>query len=273
MVRFCKITLNISENNCIFVIKTVFVRYFIELAYNGKAYNGWQIQPNAPSVQQTFQEALSTILRQRVEVVGAGRTDTGVHASYYVAHFDLPEPVPGALERFCYHLNALLPHDIAVSALRQVRADAHARFDAQEREYKYYISSTKNPFCRDTTSQLTWPLDMERMNVAAARLLVHDDFTSFSKLHSNNKTNVCDVRSAWWEQRDDLLVFTISADRFLRNMVRAVVGTLLEVGRGKMTSDEFEGVILGRDRALAGGSAPPQGLFLTRVNYPEDIYL
>ena len=248
------------------------MRYFLELSYSGKNYNGWQIQPNAPSVQQTLQEGLSVILRTPTEVVGAGRTDTGVHASYYVAHFDTPESL-GDKSRFCYHLNAVLPYDIAVRGLRRVRDDAHARFDATLREYKYYVSSRKDPFCRDTAYILTLPLDVERMNAAAALLPQYADFTSFSKLHSGNKTNICRVTEAVWRLEGEMLVFTVSADRFLRNMVRAIVGTLLDVGRGKLSVDGFRVVIEGRDRALGSTSAPPQGLFLSRVEYPENLYL
>lgn len=248
------------------------MRYFLELSYNGKAYNGWQIQPDAPSVQQTLQEGLSTLLRMPMEVVGAGRTDTGVHARRYVAHFDLPEPLPDPAQ-FCYHLNALLPYDIAVHAARPVRPDAHARFDALSREYRYQISMRKDPFLHDFAYRLTVPLDVEAMNRAAQLLLLAQDFTSFSKLHSNNKTNICHLTRAHWEQRGSLLVFTIAADRFLRNMVRAVVGTLIEVGRGKIPAAEVERIAAGRDRALAGTSVPPQGLFLTGVAYPDDIYL
>lgn len=248
------------------------MRYFLELAYNGKAYNGWQIQPNAPSVQQMLQEALSTLMRHAVEVVGAGRTDTGVHARHYVAHFDLPQPLEDP-DRFHYHLNALLPWDIAVLGVRPVRDDAHARFDALEREYMYYVSTRKDPFSVDFSYQYTVSLDLERMNRAAALLLDTSDFTSFSKLHSDNKTAHCRVTRAGWEQEGTFLVFTIAADRFLRNMVRAVVGTLIEVGRGKTTVEDVERIIRGRDRCLAGTSVPPQGLFLTAVRYPESLYL
>lgn len=249
------------------------MRYFLQLSYLGKAYNGWQIQPNAPSVQQTLQQSLGTLLRRPVETVGAGRTDTGVHASFYIVHFDTEAPIADP-EDFCYHLNALLPYDIAVQRLRRVRNDAHARFDALEREYKYYISPRKNPFNRDTAYQLAWPLDLCRMNEAAALLPGEQDFTSFCKLHSDNKTNLCRIARAGWQRQDDgLLIFTIAADRFLRNMVRAVVGTLLDVGRGKLTAEDFRSVIAGRDRSLASSSAPPQGLFLSRVTYPETIYI
>ena len=248
------------------------MRYFLELSYNGKEYNGWQIQPNAPSVQQALQKGLSTVLRMPTEVVGAGRTDTGVHASYYVAHFDTDKAISNQ-DDFCYHLNAVLPHDIAIRGLRQVRDDAHARFDAVSREYKYYVSRVKNPFVRDTTYIYTVLLDVELMNEAASSLIEHEDFTSFSKLHSNNKTNICHIHEAYWKSDGEMLVFTISADRFLRNMVRAIVGTLLNVGRGKISIEQFKNVIECKNRSMAGTSAPPQGLFLTNVKYKDEIYL
>ena len=248
------------------------MRYFLELSYSGKAYCGWQVQPGDPSVQQAVQQALSTLLRHETVVVGAGRTDTGVHASFYVAHFDAERAVDDPA-RFCYHLNAVLPDDIAVSALRRVRDDAHARFDAVQREYKYYVALRKDPFRRDTTFRYALPLDAERMNEAAALLIGCGDFTSFAKLHSNNRTNVCRVDRARWDREDDLLVFTIAADRFLRNMVRAIVGTLLDVGRGKMSPEDMRAVIDGRSRSLSGCSAPAHGLFLTDVKYPDGIYV
>lgn len=248
------------------------MRYFLALSYSGKAYNGWQIQQNAPSVQQTLQEGLSTILRVPTEVVGAGRTDTGVHAAFYVAHFDVAEAIVEA-DAFCYHLNGVLPPDIAVHGLRRVKDGAHARFDAQLREYRYHISTAKNPFTVDRAWTIFHPLDLEAMNRAAVLLLAYEDFTSFSKRHSGNKTNRCKVSTARWEATPGGLVFTIAADRFLRNMVRAIVGTLVEVGRGKLDVDGFRRVIEGADRALAGTSAPPQGLFLNRVTYPDEIYL
>lgn len=248
------------------------MRYFLELSYSGGAYNGWQVQPGAPSVQQTLQDGLSTILRRPTAVTGAGRTDTGVHAAYYVAHFDAPEAVADP-QKFCYHLNAVLPGDIAVRGIRRVRDDAHARFDALRREYKYYISTVKDPFAVDTAYLWTPPLDVGAMNRAAAMLPGQKDFTSFCKLHSDNKTNICRVDRAVWEAAGDKLVFTIAADRFLRNMVRAVVGTLMDVGRGKLDVEGFSDVVAGRDRSLAGTSAPAHGLFLTAVDYPGDIYL
>ena len=209
------------------------MRYFLELRYNGAAYCGWQRQPDQLSVQQTLERALATLLRESVEVTGAGRTDTGVNASYYVAHFDCTPPITD-LSQTVYKLNFILPQDIAVLAITPVDARAHARYDACEREYRYYIEGCKNPFTRAFTWQYYVPLDMERMNEAAALLSQFDDFTSFAKLNSNNKTNICRVRSArWHRQPDGVLCFTIRADRFLRNMVRAIVGTLGDVGRGR----------------------------------------
>lgn len=236
------------------------------LAYNGKCYNGWQIQNNAPSVQQTLQESLSTILRETIGVVGAGRTDTGVHASFYVAHFDVQTPIKDT-DDFVYHLNAILPKDIAVSNAEPVADDAHARFDATSREYKYYICLNKNPFRRDFSCTLPYPLDIEKMNVAASAMLEYSDFACFAKLHSNNKTTICHIENAAWEQQDDMLIFTIRADRFLRNMVRAIVGTLIDVGRGKLDLEGFHKVIASGSRSAAGTSVPPQGLFLTDIKY------
>lgn len=241
-------------------------RYFLTLSYNGKRYNGWQIQNNAPSVQQTLQKALSTILRDDINVVGAGRTDTGVHASYYVAHFDT-QVVIEDLKSTVYHLNAFLPEDIALSKLERVSDDAHARFDATSREYKYYISLSKNPFRRDFSTTLPYPLDIEKMNEAASAMLAYEDFACFAKLHSNNKTTICHIEYAFWQQQDDMLVFHIRADRFLRNMVRAIVGTLIDVGRGKINIDDFHKIINSGSRSAAGTSVPPQGLFLTDVKY------
>lgn len=250
------------------------MRYFIELAYRGTAYNGWQIQPNAPSVQQTLQEALSKMLRESVEVVGAGRTDTGVHARYYVAHFDCAEQIDD-VEKFIYHLNSILPFDIAVSRVRRVKGDAHARFDATEREYTYLITTQKDPFTLGNAwyYRYTTPLSVDAMNEAAASLLRHDDFTTFAKLNSNNTTNICRVTYAVWEATESGFQFTIRSNRFLRNMIRALVGTMVDVGRGKISPAEFEELIVARDLSRASGSAPADGLYLSNVTYPEDIYI
>lgn len=241
-------------------------RYFLSLSYNGKCYNGWQIQNNAPSLQQTIQRCLSTILRQDIGIVGAGRTDTGVHAAYYVAHFDMEGEISDTSD-FVYHLNAILPDDISISKAERVEDGAHARFDAVSREYKYYISLSKNPFRREYSCRLPYPLDLEKMNIAAAALLDYEDFACFAKLHSNNKTTICHIEYAFWQQEDDMLIFNIRADRFLRNMVRAIVGTLIDVGRGKISMERFHEIIESGSRSSAGTSVPPQGLFLTDVKY------
>ena len=232
------------------------MRYFAELSYKGTAYCGWQRQPSAPSVQQTIEEALSTILRESVEVVGAGRTDTGVHAAFYVAHFDTSRPIANPAD-FVYHLNALLPEDIAFGRIYEVDDDAHARFDATEREYRYYIEPRKNPFTRATSWQLTTPLDVNAMNRAAQVLLATEDFTTFAKLGSNNTNNICHIfRAEWIEIECGMLVFVFRANRFLRNMVRAVVGTLVDVGRGKITPEEFADIVASRNLSRSSSSAP-----------------
>lgn len=246
-------------------------RYFAELSYNGTRFHGWQIQINAPSVQQAVEKALSALLGTPTEVVGAGRTDTGVHASFYVAHFEADETKAAESTDFRYHLNSMLPWDIAVHRIYRVRDDAHARFSALEREYRYFVTTVKDPFRRETACLCTVPLDREAMNRAAAMLLEYDDFTSFAKLHTDTKTNICRVTEAVFRREGTLLVFTIRADRFLRNMVRAVVGSLLEVGRGKRTPEDFRRIIECRNRGCAGSSAPAAGLFLTGVRYPDDI--
>ncbi len=251
------------------------MRYFIELSYDGAAYCGWQRQPDALTVQQTLEQGLSTLLREPIEVVGAGRTDTGVNASYYVAHFDCEKGVENCAQ-LVYKLNLILPHDVAIKSVRKVKEEAHARFDAIEREYTYYISQRKNPFRRYSAWQYYVPLDIERMNEAAAKLLEYDDFTSFAKLNSNNKTNICHVVRADWRRADDdadLLIFTIRADRFLRNMIRAIVGTLVDVGRGRYTVDDFERILHSRDLSLSSAGAPAVGLFLSDVKYGDEVYV
>ncbi|MBE6287016.1 MAG: tRNA pseudouridine(38-40) synthase TruA [Mediterranea massiliensis] len=247
-------------------------RYFIYLAYDGTAYHGWQVQPNGNSVQEELQRALSTLLRRTVEVVGAGRTDAGVHARLMVAHFDNPEPLDRQF--MTDKLNRLLPPDIAVYELKPVKEEAHARFSATSRRYEYYVTTAKTPFHRQYRCRLFQVPDFELMNRAAATLLEYTDFTSFSKLHTDVKTNNCRVTHASWTQVDATTwVFTIEADRFLRNMVRAVVGTLLEVGRGKMSVDGFRQVIEQKNRCCAGTSVPGEALFLVNVCYPDDLFL
>ena len=246
-------------------------RYFIYLAYDGTAYHGWQIQPNGASVQECLMKALSILLRREVEVVGAGRTDAGVHASLMVAHFDSETPLDVIF--MTDKLNRLLPPDISVYRLRAVRPDAHARFDATARTYKYYVTTAKMPFNRQYRCRLFQTPDFERMNEAARTLFEYTDFTSFSKLHTDVKTNNCHITHAVWALTGNDLVFEITADRFLRNMVRAIVGTLVEVGRGKLSIKDFRSVIEARDRCKAGTSAPGNALFLTGITYPEELFL
>lgn len=248
------------------------MRYFLELRYDGGAYFGWQRQPDRPSVQQTLERALATLLRMPVIVTGAGRTDTGVNASYYVAHFDTDTPV-GDTGQTVRKLNFLLPGDIAVHTLTLVGDEAHARFSACEREYRYFIEPRKNPFTRSGTWQYFVPLDVVRMNEAAALLMQYADFTSFAKLNSNNKTNLCRVAHAdWTADSHGVLCFTIRADRFLRNMVRALVGTLVDVGRGRYTPADFRAIVESRDLSRSSAGAPAQGLFLSDVRYPAGIF-
>ncbi|MDL2247196.1 tRNA pseudouridine(38-40) synthase TruA [Bacteroides sp. OttesenSCG-928-J23] len=247
-------------------------RYFIYLAYDGTNYHGWQIQPNGISVQECLMKALFTFLRREVEVVGAGRTDAGVHASLMVAHFDLEGELLDT-KQLAIKLNRILPPDISVYKVCAVAPDAHARFDALSRTYKYYITTDKYPFQRQYRYRIHGMPDFEKMNEAATLLYEYTDFTSFSKLHTDVKTNNCKVTHAQWVQEDAFTwVFTITADRFLRNMVRAIVGTLLEVGKGKLSPEGFRTVIEQKDRNKAGTSVPGQGLFLVNVEYPEKIF-
>ena len=246
-------------------------RYFIYLSYNGKPFCGWQIQPNGITVQQRIEEALSTILRRPMSIVGAGRTDAGVHAQLMVAHFDSEEPISD-LPFLADKLNRLLPKDIAIDRIVPVAPDAHARFDATSRTYKYYLTAKKNPFNYDWVYRYIGKLDYDLMNEACRVLLEYTDFTSFSKLHTDVKTNNCRIMEAGWKQEGDVWVFTIRADRFLRNMVRAIVGTLLEVGRGKLSLFGFREVIEAKDRGRAGTSAPGHALYLVDVTYPEKIF-
>lgn len=247
------------------------MRYFIYLEFDGSAYSGWQIQPHSPSVQQTLEEALALFLRQNVSITGAGRTDAGVHAAEMVAHFDLDEPQDCAWMQ--NKLNGILPPDIAVHSIVPVKPDAHARFDAVSRTYKYYATLNKSAFNRSFSWFLPNKPDFELMNRAAELLISTVDFTSFSKLHTDTRTNDCHVTEAQWTCIEDgRWVFTITADRFLRNMVRAIVGTLMEVGRHKLTIDEFKQIIDNKDRCGAGDSAPAQGLFLHKIVYPDNLF-
>lgn len=248
-------------------------RYFIYLAYEGTNYHGWQVQPNGISVQECLQKALSTLLRIPIEIVGAGRTDAGVHAKLMIAHFDF-DGVMMDLTLLADKLNRLLPHDISIYRVCKVTPEAHARFDAVSRTYKYYITNVKSPFNRHLKWRVHTPLNYDKMNEAAKVMFDYIDFTSFSKLHTDVKTNNCKMMKAEWTQEDETTwVFTVQADRFLRNMVRAIVGTLVEVGSGKMTVEQFRQVIEQKDRCKAGASVPGQALFLVDIEYPTEIFI
>ena len=242
------------------------MRYFITFSYDGTAYHGWQIQPHSVSVQEEIQKALSTLLRRPMEVVGAGRTDTGVHARKMFAHFDSEYELE--CSQLVYKLNKLLPRDIAVQHVEQVSDDMHARFSAKSRTYHYYVHLGKNPFLRSYSWQLYGNPDFELMNRAAAVLMEYTDFTSFSKVNTDTKTNDCTITEAHWDRvGEGQWRFTITANRFLRNMVRAIVGTLMEVGRGRMTIEQLRQVIEAKDRCRAGDSVPGNALFLVDVKY------
>lgn len=242
------------------------MRYFITLSFDGTAYHGWQIQPHSVSVQEELQKALSTLLRMPVEVVGAGRTDTGVHARKMVSHFDINAELD--CQQLVYKLNKLLPRDIAVQHVEQVSDDMHARFSAKSRTYHYYVHLGKNPFLRSYSWQLYGNPDFELMNKAAVVLMEYIDFTSFSKVNTDTKTNDCTITEAHWDRvGEGQWRFTITANRFLRNMVRAIVGTLMEVGRGRMTIEQLRQVIEAKDRCRAGDSVPGNALFLVDVKY------
>ncbi len=247
-------------------------RYFIELAFKGTAYHGWQIQPNGISVQEVLENAMSTILGHKTDITGAGRTDTGVHASYMVAHFDTHIEINNE-KGLAIHLTRFLPRDILVFSITRVKDDSHSRFSAIARKYEYHITLEKNPFLTELTYRVFFKPDFDVMNLAASLLIGKHDFTSFSKLHSNSKTNICCIENAFWEERGNRWVFVIGADRFLRNMVRAIVGTLLDVGRRKISPERFNEIIELRNRSFAGTSAPAQGLYLVDVKYPDEIFL
>lgn len=241
-------------------------RYFLELSYDGTDYCGWQIQPHSPSVQETINKALSLILRQEIYVVGCGRTDTGVHASHFIAHFDALI-VNFTLEKLLYKLNCLLPFSIAIHNIFEVKEGAHARFGALSREYKYFINIRKDPFTHNYAYKPNFIPDIDKMNKACNILFNYIDFTSFSKLHTDAKTNNCKIMKAEWEAVDNQLIFTIKADRFLRNMVRAIVGTLLEIGRDRLTIDGLKHIIESKNRNNAGVSVPGKALFLHEIDY------
>lgn len=245
-------------------------RYFLQMAYNGAPYHGWQLQPNAVTVQEVLQHAVSTLTRENTEVVGAGRTDTGVHASFFVAHFNLTNPLENT-DSFARKLNAFLSDDIHIVTIFPVSTDMHARFSATSRTYRYYVSEQKEPFRKGFVLKINQTLDVERMNQAAQLLLPTNDFTSFSKLHTDVNNNLCKVTSARWSREGALLVFEITANRFLRNMVRAIVGTLIDVGKGKLSVDGFGDTIQAKNRCEAGTSVFGGALFLTDIQYPEPV--
>lgn len=249
-------------------------RYFLKLAYNGARYLGWQIQKQGPTVQQVVNDGLTAIMRQPINVVGCGRTDTGVHAREFYAHFNLTAPLsPDEFAIRIKKLNGYLPKDIVALGILPVKQDASARFSALKRTYKYEVVTSKDPFRTDSAYAYLSKLDVKKMNTAAAALFDYTDFTSFSKVNTQVKTNNCMIHEASWQQEGNLLVFTITADRFLRNMVRAIVGTLFNVGRGKLSIAGFKAVIESKDRSNAGYSVPAHGLYLQSVEYPEDIFI
>ena len=243
------------------------MRFFITLSYDGTRYHGWQVQPNGPSVQEKLQWALSTILRQDIQVTGAGRTDAGVHARMMVAHFDV-ETMDYELQDLTYKLNRLLPQDIAIQKMEPVSDEMHARFSATSRTYHYYIHTVKDPFLRAYSCELHYPLDFQLMNEAAAILMTYEDFGAFCKAHADVKTTLCHITTAQWHQTSpSSWYFEITANRFLRNMVRAVVGTLIDVGRGRLSLDDFRKVVEGKRRTEAGESMPANALFLEDIKY------
>ena len=247
------------------------MRFFITFSYNGTRYCGWQRQPNGIAVQEELEKALSTILRTPIELTGAGRTDAGVHALNMVAHFDIADDTTVDSQRLINNLNSLLPYDIAAKNVERVTDEAHARFDALSRKYEYHIITHKNPFLKEQACRIHFPLNIELMNEAAKVLFEYEDFPSFSKLHTDVKTNNGTIMEAYWERRGEELVFTIKANRFLRNMVRAIVGTLIDVGRERLTLEGFRQVIEAKNRCSAGHSVPACGLYFIKAEYPETI--
>ncbi len=243
------------------------MRYFMELGYNGAPFFGWQVQPGKETVQGCIENALSLLLREEVSVTGCGRTDTGVNARQFFAHFETDQQID--LQKLTKKLNSFLPKEIAICRIFPVEDGMHARFSATSRTYKYYVAVTKNPFNFHYSYRIFQKLDVAKMNEAATMLLETLDFTSFSKLHTQVNNNLCRVTEAHWAMEDSMLVFTVTADRFLRNMVRALVGTLLQVGKGKITVEEFRDIIARKDRCAAGDSVPAHALFLENVRYNQ----
>ncbi|WP_439880947.1 tRNA pseudouridine(38-40) synthase TruA [Pontibacter sp. MBLB2868] len=246
------------------------MRYFLEIAYDGTRFHGWQVQPNALTVQEVLEDSLSKMLREPISTTGSGRTDTGVHASQQFVHFDTEQLLDP--QHVVFRLNRILPNDIAALNLYLVTDEAHARYDAFARTYHYHITLRKDPFKRYHAWYHSRPLDIAKMNEAAAILLKYEDFTTFSKVKGDTKHYRCEMYEATWKQEGEELLFTISANRFLRGMVRLVVGTLVDVGRGKLSVQEFEKIIASQDRSRSSAAAPSEGLFLAKVEYPENIF-
>jgi len=262
-----------TANFPIFVIPKTSIlnlRYFVTFSYFGSAYHGWQSQPNASTVQQQMETVFSTLLRENISLVAAGRTDAGVHAKKMVAHFDVEQPLDTS--DAVLKLNSFLPEDIGIEDIFEVSKDAHARFSAIARTYEYWIVRQKNPFYKDTAHYLRQTIDLRAMNAAAELLLQYEDFECFSKSRTDVRTYNCQISKSVWVADADKLVFTITADRFLRNMVRAIVGTLLEVGKGKIGLEDVKTIIKSKDRNQAGASVPAKGLYLTLVEYPKNIF-
>jgi len=247
-------------------------RYFVNLSYKGTFYHGWQIQPNANTIQQVLNEDFSLLLREKIKLTGCGRTDTGVHARVFYAHFDCSVKEIEDQD-FLFKINKKLPSDIAIHQIRRVKSDAHARFDALSRTYAYHIQRRKEVFSNEYAHYVFGKLDTDAMQTASDILVEYTDFTSFSKVDTDTKTNNCKIHLACWENTEESMIFTIKADRFLRNMVRAIVGTLLDVGFRRIELNEFRKIIENRNRSDAGTSAPARGLFLTDVEYPAEIFI
>jgi len=241
-------------------------RYLLDLSYKGTEFHGWQLQNNAITIQGEIERVMSMILREQIRIVGAGRTDTGVHAKFYVAHFDIENEISDN-KKLVSKLNKILHKDISIKKIEEVSNEFHSRFDAKSRTYEYHIHLYKNPFLNDLSAFLYFLPDVQKMNEACNILFDYEDFTSFAKLNSGAKTNLCKIYFAEWKQENDKLIFTIKANRFLRNMVRAIVGTLLEVGRGKININDFRQIIESKNRSSAGQSVPACGLYLTDIEY------
>ena len=247
------------------------MRFFFEISYNGTHYHGWQSQKNAVGVQEVVEDALSKLLRTEIEIVGSGRTDTGVHCVQQFFHTDIAKEFNR--QDLIHKLNAFLPKDIAIKNIYPAKAEAHARYDAYERSYQYKITRVKDPLLVGYAYYFFRELNVTTMNSAAALMIGEHDFECFSKVKTDVNHFICNIKHATWTQKGDLLIFTITANRFLRGMVRAIVGTLLDVGTGKITERQFEGIVKSKDRKMAGMNAPPEGLYLTSVKYHKSIYL